>query len=363
MKMTKQQYLHASKLLMKLAELFKTAGEQVTSETVAVAEEHVIQPLVEKFDEAIEETTVEAPEEETVDDLSTMTIQQLRSLAKSHGLSTKGTKKDLIARITDSETTEEQPEEEVIEEVQEPEVVEEIVEEEVEVEDDQDEDEDVEEIEDEELDQMEIIQAELEAMSLEELQEILESVDLPTKGKKQALISRILEAVEDGVLEFEDEVDENYDADEEDAELDEAIEQALDGEETTDEEEYEEVEVDEEDEYEDEEEELSPREATQQEIEEEIAEAYENGDLTDKEIANFLDDYFNGKFKPINKKRAYNKYVEIMCDLVDADGDRMGMKEAYYINDDEIYCCGSEIKELDNGNLFCEVCGTEYETE
>ena len=127
------------------------------------------------------------------------------------------------------------------------------------------------------------------------------------------------------------------------------------------EEEYEEVEVDEEDE--DEEEELSPREATQQEIEEEIAEAYENGDLTDKEIANFLDDYFNGKFKPINKKRAYNKYVEIMCDLVDADGDRMDMKEAYYINDDEIYCCGSEIKELDNGNLFCEVCGTEYETE
>lgn len=360
MKMTKQQYLHASKLLMELAELFKVASEQQEVETPVV---DVIQPLVEKVEEAVEETTVAEEQEEAVEDLSTMTIQQLRALAKTHGLSTKGTKKDLIARITDSETTEEQPEEEVIEEVQEPEVVEEIVEEEVEVEDDQDEDEDVEEIEDEELDQMEIIQAELEAMSLEELQEILESVDLPTKGKKQALISRILEAVEDGVLEFEDEVDENYDADEEDAELDGAIEQALDGEETTDEEEYEEVEVDEEDEYEDEEEELSPREATQQEIEEEIAEAYENGDLTDKEIANFLDDYFNGKFKPINKKLAYNKYVEIMCDLVDADGDRMGMKEAYYINDDEIYCCGSEIKELDNGNLFCEVCGTEYETE
>ena len=364
--MTKQQYLHASKLLMELAELFKVASEQQEVETPVV---DVIQPLVEKFDEAIEETTVEAPEEETVDDLSTMTIQQLRSLAKSHGLSTKGTKKDLIARITDSETTEEQPEEEVIEEVQEPEVIEEVVEEEIEDEDEQYEDEDfedieeVEDMEDEELDQMEIIQAELEGMSLEELQEILESVELPTKGKKQALISRILEAVADGLLEFfeSDEIEE-YDADEEDEELDEAIDQALEDEDTTDEDDYEEV--DEDVEYEDEdEEELSPREATQQEIEEEIAEAYENGDLTDKEIANFLDDYFNGKFKPINKKRAYNKYVEIMCDLVDADGDRMDMKEAYYINDDEIYCCGSEIKELDNGNLFCEVCGTEYETE
>lgn len=367
-KMTKQQYLHASKLLMELAELFKTAGEQVTPETVVVAEEQVIQPLVAKFEEAIEETTVETPEEETVEDLSTMTIQQLRSLAKSNGLSTKGTKKDLIARITENDSQEEQPEEEVVEEVQEPEVIEEVVEEEIEDEDEQYEDEDFEEVEevedmeDEELDQMEIIQAELEGMSLEELQEILESVELPTKGKKQALISRILEAVEDGVLEFEEEVDEDYDADEEDAELDEAIDQALEDEDTTDEDDYEEV--DEDVEYEDEdEEELSPREATQQEIEEEIAEAYENGDLTDKEIAKFLDEYFNGKFKPINKKRAYNKYVEIMCDLVDVDGDRMDMKEAYYINDEEIYCCGSEIKELDNGNLFCEVCGTEYETE
>lgn len=362
--MTKQQYLHASKLLMELAELFKVASEQQEVETPVV---DVIQPLVEKFDEAIEETTVEAPEEETVDDLSTMTIQQLRSLAKSHGLSTKGTKKDLIARITENDVQEEQPEEEeVVEEVQEPEVIEEVVEEEIEDEDEQYEDEDieeVEEIEDEELDQMEIIQAELEGMSLEELQEILESVDLPTKGKKQALISRILEAVEDGVLEFEDEVDENYDADEEDAELDEAIEQALDGEETTDEEEYEEVEVDEEDEYEDEEEELSPREATQQEIEEEILEAYEDGSLTDKEIANFLEDYFNGKFKPINKKRALYKYIEIQCDLVDADGDRMPMGEPYYVSDEDVFCCGSKIKELDYGNLFCEVCGTEYETE
>ena len=348
--MTKQQYLHASKLLMELAELFKVASEQQEVETPVV---DVIQPLVEKFDEAIEETTVEAPEEETVDDLSTMTIQQLRSLAKSHGLSTKGTKKDLIARITDSETTEEQPEEEVIEEVQEPEVVEEIVEEEVEVEDDQDEDEDVEEIEDEELDQMEIIQAELEGMSLEELQEILESVELPTKGKKQALISRILEAVADGLLEFfeSDEIEE-YDADEEDEELDEAIEQAL--EETDEEDEEEEIE---------EEEEVSPREATQMEVEEEILEAYEDGSLTDKEIANFLEDYFNGKFKPINKKRALNKYIEIQCDLVDADGDRMPMGEPYYVSDEDVFCCGSEIKELDNGNLFCEVCGQEYETE
>ena len=207
------------------------------------------------------------------------------------------------------------------------------------------------------MNEMELIQSELEAMEVDELVEILESVELPTKGKKQALISRILEAVADGLLEFfdADEIEE-YDADEEDEELDEAIEQAL--EETDEEDEEEEIE-----EIEEDEEEVSPREATQMEVEEEILEAYEDGSLTDKEIANFLEDYFNGKFKPINKKRALNKYIEIQCDLVDADGDRMPMGEPYYVSDEDVFCCGSEIKELDNGNLFCEVCGQEYETE
>ena len=352
--MTKQQLLHASKLFMELSDLFKVASEQQEVEAPVV---DVIQPLVEVVEGEVVETPEVEADEEQIEDLSSMTIQQLRSLAKSNGLSTKGTKKDLIARITENDSQEAQTEEEVVEEVQEPEVIEEVVEEEIEDEDEQYEDEDfedieeVEDMEDEELDQMEIIQAELEGMSLEELQEILESVELPTKGKKQALISRILEAVADGLLEFfeSDEIEE-YDADEEDEELDEAIEQALE-------------ETDEEDEEEEIEEEVSPREATQMEVEEEILEAYEDGSLTDKEIANFLEDYFNGKFKPINKKRALNKYIEIQCDLVDADGDRMPMGEPYYVSDEDVFCCGSEIKELDNGNLFCEVCGQEYETE
>lgn len=380
--MTKQQLAQASKLFMELGELFREAS-LTTTEVSTVEGTHVIQPLVEVENVITDEptTTEEVVEtvEETVNDLSTMTIQQLRSLAKSHGLSTKGTKKDLIARITEGKpVSEEQPTEEVVEEtveevIEETPVVEDEIEEVEEIEESEDEieeviedeEDEVEELEDEELDQMEVIQAELEQMSLEELQEILESVDLSTKGKKQALISRIIEAVEDGILEFEEEeiedvTDEDY---EEDEELDEVIDDVLEEDEDEDYE-VEEIEEEEDDfEDEDEEEELSPREITQQEIEEEIAEAYENGDLTDKEIAKFLEDYFNGTFKPINRKRAYNKFVEIQCDLVDVDGDRMDMKEAYYVNDEEIYCCGSEIKELDNGNLFCEVCGTEYETE
>ena len=117
--MTKQQLAQASKLFMELGELFREAS--LTTTEVSVEGTHVIQPLVEVENVITDEptTTEEVVEtvEETVNDLSTMTIQQLRSLAKSHGLSTKGTKKDLIARITEGKpVSEEQPTEEVVEE-------------------------------------------------------------------------------------------------------------------------------------------------------------------------------------------------------------------------------------------------------
>lgn len=354
--MTKQQLLHASKLLTELAELFHVAG----TEENAVETKHTIQPLVEKepvIAEVVEEVIEEVLEDQE-DDLSTMTVQQLRSLAKSKGLSTKGTKKDLIARI--QEVADEEEETEVVEEeVVEP-ITEDVQEDEEEVEegfmeefleeDLEDENED-----EEELDQMEVIQAELEQMSLDELKEILESVELPTKGKKQALISRILDAVEEGVIEFEEEVDEDLDVLEDDEDFEEAdVEEII-------EDEADEVEEDEE-EIEDEEE-LSPREVKQHEVEEGIYEAYENGDLTDKEIAKFLEDYFNGKFKPLNKKRALSKYTEIQSALVDVDGDHMPLGEAYFVDEHTVFCCGTDVKELDNGNLYCEVCGQEYETE
>lgn len=350
--MTKQQLLHASKLFMELSGLFKLASEQQDGVETIVTD--VIQPLVPVVEEPVTTEVVEDVVEEQDGDLNSKTVQQLRSLAKSLGLSTKGTKKDLIARISGSESVEE----EEIEETEE--VIEEVVPEVVEVED---EEETEEEEPTEELSQMELIQVELESMETSELVDILESVELPTKGKRQALISRIMDAVAEGVIEFETEEVEEYDADE-DVELEEAIEQTL--EDDSEEEEIEETEENEEEiEVEENEgdEELSPREATQIQIEEEIMESYENGSLTDKQIAKFLEEYFNGKFKPINKKRALNKYIEIQCDLVDEEGDRMEMGEPYYVNDEEIFCCGSSIKELDNGNLFCEVCGQEYETE
>ena len=141
--MTKQQLLHASKLLMELADLFKVASEQQEVETPVV---DVIQPLVEVVEPEVAETIEVEADEEQIEELSSMTIQQLRSLAKSNGLSTKGTKKDLIARINEaSEPVEEEIVEDEVEETIE-EVTPEVVEDEVEetVEDLEDEEEEIE---------------------------------------------------------------------------------------------------------------------------------------------------------------------------------------------------------------------------
>jgi hemerythrin-like domain-containing protein len=95
-------------------------------------------------------------------------------------------------------------------------------------------------------------------------------------------------------------------------------------------------------------------------LEEEIREAYKDKELSDKEIADYLDSYFNEKQKG-TKAEKLNMYVEIQRSLVDDDGEVHEFEDPYYVND-EAYCCGHELKEVD-GELYCEVCGTSYDNE
>jgi len=100
---------------------------------------------------------------------------------------------------------EEEDEEESDEEVEADEEEEEDDEEEDEEEEEDDEEEDEEE-EDDEADMAEELG--LNDMSVDELADILTEHDLSAKGKKQALIDRIIKAVEDGTIELDDEEEE-----------------------------------------------------------------------------------------------------------------------------------------------------------
>ena len=362
--MTTNQAIKLQQLFLQVSEIFgEIAGQEVAE---VKAPTNVVDLPVQTETVEVEQQEVVETEPETPS-LESLSIAELRKMAKELGLDTKGKKVDIIARIEALNEPVEENVEEVVEEVIETPEVEEVEVEEVEVEDDDVEDEDdaEEEYEEEEADEddeepseLELLKAELEDYSLEELKEVLESVELSTKGKKQALISRIIQAVEDGIIAYGDDEEEEIEVEDD---LDELVtdEDEIEVEEVTDEEES-----DDEEDYEDEEEEeeLTVREQAQAEIEERILEDYENGDLTDKQITKFLNEYSNGTFKTVNKKRSLNKYIEIMTELVDEDGDVVELGEPYYVGDDVAFCCGAELKEVD-GDFYCEICGNEYEGE
>ena len=358
--MTTNQAIKLQQLFLQVSEIFgEIAGQEVAE---VKAPTNVVDLPVQTETVEVEQQEVVETEPETPS-LESLSIAELRKMAKELGLDTKGKKVDIIARIEALNEPVEENVEEVVEEVIEtPEV------EEVEVDDAEDEDDAEEEYEeeddeeeadedDEEPSDLELLKAELEDYSLEELKEVLESVELSTKGKKQALISRIIQAVEDGIIAYgddEEEIEVEDDLDELVTDEDEIeVEEVTDEEESDDEEDYED---------EEEEEELTVREQAQAEIEERILEDYENGDLTDKQITKFLNEYSNGTFKTVNKKRSLNKYIEIMTELVDEDGDVVELGEPYYVGDDVAFCCGAELKEVD-GDFYCEICGNEYEGE
>ena len=366
--MTTNQAIKLQQLFLQVSEIFgEIAGQEVAE---VKAPTNVVDLPVQTETVEVEQQEVVETEPETPS-LESLSIAELRKMAKELGLDTKGKKVDIIARIEALNEPVEENVEEVVEEVIETPEVEEVevddVEDEVLIEDEDDAEEEYEEDEedeeeeadedDEEPSELELLKAELEDYSLEELKEVLESVELSTKGKKQALISRIIQAVEDGIIAYgddEEEIEVEDDLDELVTDEDEIeVEEVTDEEESDDEEDYED---------EEEEEELTVREQAQAEIEERILEDYENGDLTDKQITKFLNEYSNGTFKTVNKKRSLNKYIEIMTELVDEDGDVVELGEPYYVGDDVAFCCGAELKEVD-GDFYCEICGNEYEGE
>ena len=177
----------------------------------------------------------------------------------------------------------------------------------------------------------------LEEYTVEELADICAKYELSTKGKKQALIDRIVKGILDGTIELEDEEEaEEEEVQEEKSPLKKEAESGN-----------------------------PERTKKEAEIEAYIRSKYEKGKLKDSEIKKFLDKYNEGDpecagCKGCSKEDMLECYIDIHKALVDDDGDLNEFEEPY-IRDGEYFCCGRVIKELENGNLYCQVCGTEYQ--
>lgn len=186
-------------LIAIIMQAVEEAGEEEDDDDVAEVDEDVaeeVEEAADEEDEAAEEEVAEDEEEErstviTVEtedgeeeiDLEEMSVKELKDFAEEYGLEvTAKTKSAIIEEILDQLYDGEEADEEV--------------------------EDDVEDVEEDSEDDGEEDLAEmygLNELSLEELAEICAEHGLSTKGKRQALIDRIVRGIKDGTIEVEDE--------------------------------------------------------------------------------------------------------------------------------------------------------------
>lgn len=274
-----------------------------------------------------EEVTVEEPETEEVD-LGSMKLKELREYAEELGLNSKGKRAEVEDRIREFLDNQEDSEDE---EVEEPEVEEESEEPEIEENEGSEEAED-DEVEDETY--AKVMQYVNEA-SDDELRETLEELGLSSKGKREALVEKIYQAVKDGLFEFEE---------------DEEPSEDVEPEEEADEETSEDLGMTEE------------RAKAIEAMEEQVQEEFEEGKITRKEMVAYLKQVGIAVTKKVEDEAVVEMYTEKLALLIDDEGefhDEGG--DPYNINEVP-YCCGAPLEEIEGG-YRCNVCGTEYEAE
>lgn len=285
-------------------------------------------------DEPVEEIIQEPETEETEEtevDLGSMKLKELREYAEELGLNSKGKRAEVEDRIRefldnqeDSEEDEDLGEEPEEEESEEPETEE------------NEGDEDSEEAEDDEVEDetyAKVMQYVNEA-SDDELRETLEELGLSSKGKREALVEKIYQAVKDGLFEFEEEDEEPS----EDVEPEEETEDSEDLGMTEE------------------------RAKAIEAMEEQVQEEFEEGKITRKEMVAYLKQVGIAVTKKVEDEAVVEMYTEKLALLIDDEGefhDEGG--DPYNINEVP-YCCGAPLEEIEGG-YRCNVCGTEYEAE
>lgn len=370
-------------------------GELVLTDVVKEAKDEVAEKRASKKDKKVEpkeevkeDDTVES--EYSMEELKAMTQVELKALAKELGVSVRGSKSAILGRILEKLDVAEVEEEEPVTEAEEP------VTEEVENDD--------------------TVQEALEELELEDLADLCEQAELSTKGKKQALIARLMTAHNAGEIDLTDFFEEEDITDEVDEEIEEdavdeiQLEEILEAQDlktikavakklkikvalkdkkpaiiekigqynaedvlevlndmgliepTDDEEEASEgVEMPK---FEGSKKRIKACEACWKETMSDL----ETGDIDEDDIREFFEDRFSGnksELKKIAKKDWEDlaiEFAEIIANMFDGDGDDVEMQEPYMVGETP-YCCGVPMKKVDDTHFLCEIDGEEVELE
>ena len=301
----------------------------VSAPAPAKNKEDVPAPAVEKEEVPAVETV---PTEEVAsyvpmseETLKGMGYADLKALAKNVGVSAKGTKSQLLKVLIEyfknmeEDTSVEAPPQEEVPQEEVP----------AEVETD-------EATEGEDTRAVVLRMIEENEMSDDDIREVLKDAGLSDKGKHEALIDKLVSAIDDGIIQLEDEEDDEpapaeVEADEEEEESDEPS--------------------------------ITPERAKGiEKLMEEVDEQFKDGSLTASDIREFLDQFGD---VTIPKKASADKLLELYKEnvsmLVDDEGN-VCEEGAYFINNVP-YCCGRPLNVADDNTATCSVCGETYEFE
>lgn len=306
-------------------------------EVVEEPEENILtEEEVEEFEEATE-TGEENPLEAQLNEMS---VEELADILAEVGISTKGKKQSLIAKVlkaveegkielADEEDADEEEEvvEETVEEVEEP------VTDTIEETEDDEEGIDLEEI--------------LDSLGTKELKDLAKELGIKVvlKDKKASLIEKITNFEDDDKL------------------MEVLIEKGII--EATDEE-VEEEGVDTEEEFV-----VEGSDVRIEAVENKFAdlmEHIENGEIEMSEVKEFLEEYYADNKSELKKIEAMteedlaNKYCWIQANLIDDEGQEVDFEEPYMVGD-KPYCCGIPMKQLNETTYVCEIDGEEVELE
>lgn len=264
--------------------------------------------LYEELGAILSAANIPAAEDSTDEvDLDAMSYGDLKKLCKSRGLSAKGSRDELIAALTDAAdgSDEDEPEEKPAKKRGGKKKSEPEPEPEDEDEDDSDDEADEEDIQSQ-------VESAVADMSLEELAEFCEENGLSSKGKRQALISRIVKAVEKGDIELSDGDDED---DEEEEEPPKKSKKSGGKKSKKDEEPDED-----EDDSDDEAEPTKERAAALKKYKKDTKAQFKNGEIERDELVEFLCDFHGEKksaYKKMSDEEVLEAYIDASSNMID----------------------------------------------
>lgn len=292
----------------------------------------------------------------TVEELSEMSYNDLKKLAASLNIKAVGSRKALVDAVmsaigVSNDDTADEPDED--------EPVSETADDDAEPEDDDSDsaetDDDEDDEEDDEPTTEQLVLEATEDMTDDELRDLLESVDVSGKGKRQSLIAKLVTAVEKGLISLSDEEGDEEPDDEDTADADDTTDDEPETDEQSDEP-FGDVTAG-----------MSKkRRAAFDDLCDTTQDSFTNGEITRDDLTEFLmqfdEDNSKKSLSKLSDEDLIVKYLSA-CALLVSDAGEV-VEEGAYTIDDVPYCCGRPLNyNKKTGNYKCSCCGAEYESE